>query len=182
MLLFTVLLGLLASRAQAQINYCAGDKNTIGHCETLSYIDRTTTSSDAPLATECQDTCRGVLTDAGDWGVSFIGKIPNKPRALLYPTRHEPQPSGFIWRKHSSDALQIGRPEGYRQNLLLYPCGFSMGRAPGQPLDYEFLMHNQDIVDILDEVSKRFAPLHSGRVAAEGLIRCDGWEATWYVY
>jgi hypothetical protein len=56
-----------------------------------------------------------------------------------------------------------------------------MGRAPGQPQDYQFLMDNQDIVDILDEVSNRFAPLHSGRVAAEGIVRCDGFEATWYV-
>jgi hypothetical protein len=42
-------------------------------------------------------------------------------------------------------------------------------------------MDNQDIVDILDEVSKRFAPLHGGRVAAEGGIRCQGFEAVWYV-
>ncbi|KAH7382305.1 hypothetical protein BKA66DRAFT_464208 [Pyrenochaeta sp. MPI-SDFR-AT-0127] len=145
MFYYTALLSLV-TLVTAQINYCAGDKSTVGHCETLSYIDRTATSSNPPLATECQDTCRGVLTDAGDWGVSFRGK-----------------------------------PEGYRQNMLLYPCGFSMGRAPGQPLDYDFLVDNQDIVDILDEVSKRFAPLHGGRVAAEGLIRCDGWEATWYV-
>jgi hypothetical protein len=60
-------------------------------------------------------------------------------------------------------------------------CGFSMGRAPGQPQDYEFSMNNQDIVDIYDEVIKRFAPLHGGRVAAEGIVRCGGFEATWYV-
>jgi hypothetical protein len=56
-----------------------------------------------------------------------------------------------------------------------------MGRAPSQPQDYQFFMDNQDIVDILDEVSTRFAPLHSGRVAAEGLITCDGFNATWAV-
>ncbi|CAO2653101.1 Nn.00g025120.m01.CDS01 [Neocucurbitaria sp. VM-36] len=147
MLSYTILLsGLLATLAAAQIDYCEGNKNTVGHCETLTYIDRTATSSNPPLATECQDTCRGVFGDAGDWGVDFRGK-----------------------------------PEGYRQNMLLYPCGFSMGRAPGQPTDYQFSMDNQDIADILDEVSKRFAPLHGGRVAAEGLVRCDGFEATWYV-
>lgn len=56
-----------------------------------------------------------------------------------------------------------------------------MGRAPGQPMDYDFLMDNQDIVDILDEVSKRFAPLHGGKVAAEGVVRCQGYEGRWYV-
>lgn len=56
-----------------------------------------------------------------------------------------------------------------------------MGRASGQPQDYRFDMHNQDIVDILDEVSQRFGPLHGGRVAAEGTIRCQGFEATWAV-
>lgn len=81
--------GLLAALANAQIDYCAGDKNTVGHCETLSYIDRTTTSSNPPLATECQDTCRGVLGDAGDWGVDFRGivhssQFPSLPMPLFY--------------------------------------------------------------------------------------------------
>jgi hypothetical protein len=61
------------------------------------------------------------------------------------------------------------------------PCGFSMGRAPGQSMDYQFSMNNQDIVDILDEVVKRFAPLHGDRVAAEGRVRCEGFEGMWYV-
>jgi hypothetical protein len=56
-----------------------------------------------------------------------------------------------------------------------------MGRAPGEPKDYQFYLDNQDIVDILDEVSKRFAPLHSGHVAAEGIITCQGYNATWTV-
>ncbi|KAF1842870.1 uncharacterized protein K460DRAFT_387129 [Cucurbitaria berberidis CBS 394.84] len=143
---FILFSGLLATLTAAQLDYCAGNKNTVGHCETLSFIDRTTTASNPPLATECQDTCRGVFGDAGDWGVDFRDK-----------------------------------PEGYRQNMLIYPCGFSIGRAPGQPLNYEFSMDNQDIADILDEVTKRFAPLHGGRVAAEGRVKCDGKEATWYV-
>jgi hypothetical protein len=61
------------------------------------------------------------------------------------------------------------------------PCGFSIGPAPGQPRDISFSMHNQDIVDVLYEVSMRFAPLHGGRVAAEGRIKCEGFEAVWYV-
>jgi hypothetical protein len=60
-------------------------------------------------------------------------------------------------------------------------CGFSMGRAPGQQSDYQFSMDNQDIVDIYDGVIARFASLHGGRVAAEGLVRCGEYEATWYI-
>jgi hypothetical protein len=60
-------------------------------------------------------------------------------------------------------------------------CGFGIGVAPGQPKAYQFSMSNQDIVNIYDEVVKRFAPLHGGRVAAEGIVKCEGFEATWYV-
>jgi hypothetical protein len=42
-------------------------------------------------------------------------------------------------------------------------------------------MDNQDIVDIYDGVIARFASLHGGRVAAEGLVRCGEYEATWYI-
>jgi hypothetical protein len=56
-----------------------------------------------------------------------------------------------------------------------------MGRAPGQQSDYQFSMDNQDIVDIYDGVIARFASLHGGRVAAEGLVRCGEYEATWYI-
>jgi hypothetical protein len=64
-----------------------------------------------------------------------------------------------------------GKPDSYRQNIVGYPCGFSIGRAPGQPTDYYFSMDNQDnqdIVDILDKAGRRFAAFHGGRVAAEG--------------
>jgi hypothetical protein len=43
-----------------------------------------------------------------------------------------------------------GKPDSYRQNMVGYPCGFSIRRAPGQPTDYYFSMDNQDIVYILD--------------------------------
>ncbi|KAH7392000.1 hypothetical protein DE146DRAFT_634189 [Phaeosphaeria sp. MPI-PUGE-AT-0046c] len=139
-------LAFLTTLATAQTNQCAGNKSNLGYCETLTYVDRTTSSSNPPTTANCQDTCRGILSDAGDWSVNFIGQ-----------------------------------PDGYRQVLSHAACGFSMGRAPGQPKDYRFDMDNQDIVDIVDEVSKRFAPLHGGRVAAEGTIRCQGFEATWAV-
>ncbi|KAF2824911.1 hypothetical protein CC86DRAFT_395301 [Ophiobolus disseminans] len=140
------LLLFLAALTAAQTNECTGNKATIGYCETISYTDRTTTSSDPPSVAECNNACGGVLSDAGDWIVEFQGK-----------------------------------PDGFRQNMVGSACAFSIGRAPGQPRDYGFSMHNQDIVDIIDEVNKRFAPLHGGRAAAEGIVRCEGFEATWYV-
>jgi hypothetical protein len=42
-------------------------------------------------------------------------------------------------------------------------------------------MDNQDIVDILDEVNRRFGSAHSGKVSAQGTMKCQGQLATWYV-
>ncbi|KAF2030664.1 hypothetical protein EK21DRAFT_111755 [Setomelanomma holmii] len=146
MTVFSIALVVFITSAIAQTNGCTGFKNDVGYCDTLTYIDRTTTSTDPPSVQDCYDACRGVLSDAGDWAVDLRGK-----------------------------------PDDYRQNMVGYPCGFSIGPAPGQPKDYYFSMHNQDIVDILDEVNKRFAPLHGGRVAAEGIVRCEGYNTTWWV-
>lgn len=55
-----------------------------------------------------------------------------------------------------------------------------MGPAPGETQG-NFLLDNQDIGDIIGEVSRRFGPLHSGKVAAEGLVRCQGFVAKWYI-
>jgi hypothetical protein len=54
-------------------DFCVGNKDTVGYCETLSYIDRTLNATDAPSSSDCQDACRGVLSDAGDWLVDFKG-------------------------------------------------------------------------------------------------------------
>lgn len=75
----------------------------------------------------------------------------------------------------------IGTSEGYRQHMVGSPCGFSMGAIPNTTHEFSFFVDNQDIADIVDEVVKRFAPLHGGRVAAEGTVRCDGHEAKWWV-
>jgi len=56
----------------------------------------------------------------------------------------------------------------------------ALGPAPGYPKG-NFLLDNQDIGDIISEVSKRFAPLHGGKVAAEGIVKCQGFYAKWYV-
>ncbi|KAF2850039.1 hypothetical protein T440DRAFT_468741 [Plenodomus tracheiphilus IPT5] len=77
--------------------------------------------------------------------------------------------------------FEDSQPSTYRQNMLGWPCGFSIARAPGQPQNYSFSMNNQDIGDIVDEVLTRFVPLHNGTVAAEGLVQCEGWNATWFV-
>lgn len=55
-------------------DFCAGDKSIAGYCTVTSYTDRTTSVSGPPTTSECQDACRGVLTDAGDWIVDFTGK------------------------------------------------------------------------------------------------------------
>jgi hypothetical protein len=71
---FSVLaLTLITTLATAQTNQCAGDNSIVGYCETLTYVDRTTSSSNLPTTANCQDTCRGILSDAGDWSVNFVG-------------------------------------------------------------------------------------------------------------
>lgn len=65
--------------------------------------------------------------------------------------------------------------------MVGYPCAFSVGRGDGEPLNYKFFMHNQDIVDVIDEVNKRYGGLHGGKVAAQGTMVCEGHQAVWYV-
>jgi hypothetical protein len=60
-------------------------------------------------------------------------------------------------------------------------CGFSMGAIPHTPHEFSFLVDNQDIADIIDEVVGRFSGLHGGKVAVEGKVRCDGYGAMWYM-
>lgn len=79
-LLFTMrssilLIGLLSTITGAQVNQCAGNKNTLGYCDTITFADQTTTSPRPPTTAECQDTCRGILSDAGDWIVDFRGRM-----------------------------------------------------------------------------------------------------------
>jgi hypothetical protein len=42
-----------------------------------------------------------------------------------------------------------GQPAGYVDHLSQAACSFSIGRGEGMPLDYQFYMHNQDILDII---------------------------------
>lgn len=72
-LLIPLLATVTYAQMRRQLNYCAGNKATVGYCETLTYIDRTSSITNPPATSECQDACRGLFGDAGDWGVSFIG-------------------------------------------------------------------------------------------------------------
>ncbi|ORY09417.1 hypothetical protein BCR34DRAFT_370993 [Clohesyomyces aquaticus] len=136
----------LLSPLTVAIDYCAGDESIGRDCDTLTYVDVTTSASSAPKTSECQDTCRGILTDAGDWIVDMANK-----------------------------------PAGYVQHMASYPCAFSVTRPPGDTTSWTASMTNQDMVSILDEVSKRFGSLHGGRVAANGTMRCTGHTVQWFV-
>ncbi|KAK6956143.1 hypothetical protein Daesc_001415 [Daldinia eschscholtzii] len=146
--LFTALAAAIPSPLIQRQDACAGDKSVAGYCKTLSYTDRTGASStSAPSSSDCQQTCRGVLGDAGDWGVDFKN-----------------------------------RPAGYRDNLYLGPCEFGVSReTDGDSSQFSFSMHNQDIVDVIDEVIKRYAGQHDGKVRAEGTMDCSGHVVRWYV-
>jgi hypothetical protein len=139
------LLTLFTTTTLAQ-NGCQGNKAELGYCTTTSFVDLTNSASGPPTTAQCEDACRGVLTDAGDWSVLFENQ-----------------------------------PLTYRHTMVGFACAFSVGPAAGEPAVYRFDMHNQDIVDIMDEVNRRFGPLHSGRVAARGTMVCQGHTAQWYV-
>ncbi|KAI1472602.1 putative necrosis-inducing factor-domain-containing protein [Daldinia caldariorum] len=145
---FTALVAGVPSPLIQRQDACAGDKSIVGYCKTLSYTDRTGASStSAPSSSDCQQTCRGVLTDAGYWGVDF----------------------------HN-------RPAGYRDNLYLGPCKFGVSRETDEDTSqFSFSMHNQDIVDVIDEVIKRYAGKHNGKVRADGKMECSGHVVRWYV-
>ncbi|KAI2605361.1 putative necrosis-inducing factor-domain-containing protein [Hypoxylon fragiforme] len=57
---------------EPQNSFCAGDKSVAGFCTALTYTDKTDSAS--PTTSNCEDTCRGILSDAGDWGVDFAGR------------------------------------------------------------------------------------------------------------
>jgi hypothetical protein len=84
MRLSTVILTLLTTLAFAQTpNYCAGDKTIVGYCTITGYTDKTTSVTNPPTPAECNDACRGVQSDAGDWIVDFTGR----PAGYLSPPR-----------------------------------------------------------------------------------------------
>ncbi|KAI0436757.1 hypothetical protein F4803DRAFT_207050 [Xylaria telfairii] len=58
------------SLSYAQDN-CRGDQSIVGYCTPLTFTDTTTKFKAVPTTSDCQDTCRGINQDAGDWLVDF---------------------------------------------------------------------------------------------------------------
>jgi hypothetical protein len=72
-----------------------------------------------------------------------------------------------------------GLTPGDINTVLNFPCKFSIGRGEGEPDNEAFWMDNQDFLNILDEVVRRFG--EDGKVAAMGTMVCEGRRAEWYV-
>ncbi|KAI5377558.1 hypothetical protein J4E82_003653 [Alternaria postmessia] len=65
---------LTAAQIPPDYNFCTGDKSTLGHCDTLTYVDTTLAAKNPPNATECQEACSSIFQDAGEWVVHLEGK------------------------------------------------------------------------------------------------------------
>jgi hypothetical protein len=88
---YLALFGLFSTFAAA--NQCTGKKSNAGYCEVLTYVDRTTGNGSPPSTSQCEASCKDVLTDAGDWSVSFKG-----------------QPAGYVQRMvNSACSFSVGR-------------------------------------------------------------------------
>ena len=60
--------------AIAEANRCTGHKDHVGYCDTLTFEDVTASTRNPPSTAQCETTCGNILTDAGDWAISFFGK------------------------------------------------------------------------------------------------------------
>ncbi|KAI4859724.1 hypothetical protein F4820DRAFT_462250 [Hypoxylon rubiginosum] len=151
--ILALLFGALATAAPPSINAllrprdaCAADKS-VGYCTALTYTDRTGGSSAPPTSGQCEDACRSILSDAGDWAVDFAGK-----------------------------------PAGYRDEMVLGTCGFGVSRlSDTDTAQFSFLVHNDDMLDVIGESLSRFAGKHGGKVKADGTMDCSGHVVKWYV-
>lgn len=75
MLLSTLSLAIFATLTSAQ-DFCTTNNATPGYCQLLSFTDRTLNTTSPPSSSDCQEACRGVLGEAGDWSVDFTGISP----------------------------------------------------------------------------------------------------------
>ena len=81
----------------AAANQCTGNKSDAGYCETLTYEDRTTNNNAPPSTSQCESSCKDVLTDAGDWSVDFKG-----------------QPAGYVQHVvNSACSFSVGRVRNF---------------------------------------------------------------------
>ncbi|XXH02834.1 hypothetical protein Hte_009221 [Hypoxylon texense] len=137
------------------VDACAADKSA-GYCTTLTYTD---------------------LTGAASSSSSSSSSSP-------IPTQEQCQAA---CRSVLSDAGDWGvdfhgRPAGYRDEMVLADCGFGVSRqSDADTSQFSFYVHNQDILDVIDESVRRFAGEHGGRVKAEGTMECSGYVVKWYV-
>lgn len=74
-----------------------------------------------------------------------------------------------------------GKPAGYVDHMMHYPCGFSVTRQDGDTADVSFSMINQDIIELIGETINQFGGAHGGNVAAEGTMECEGHTYKWIV-
>ena len=75
---------LLATVATAAVNRCTGHKEAVGYCDTLTYEDVTTRNTSPPTTSQCEATCSNILSDAGDWPISFEGKPQGWVHQIAY--------------------------------------------------------------------------------------------------
>ncbi|KAH8682223.1 hypothetical protein BX600DRAFT_505834 [Xylariales sp. PMI_506] len=69
----------------ASVNYCAGVPSAATYCTPLTWTAQPLNSS-APTDDECQDACRGVYSDAGDWEADLTGAAEGERRTVVgYP-------------------------------------------------------------------------------------------------
>ncbi|EAT80886.1 hypothetical protein SNOG_11842 [Parastagonospora nodorum SN15] len=66
----TFSLAVFATLTTAQ-DFCTSNASTPGYCELLSFTDRTLNVTSPPSSSDCQDACRGVLGEAGDWSANL---------------------------------------------------------------------------------------------------------------
>ncbi|KAK7179535.1 hypothetical protein DPSP01_003623 [Paraphaeosphaeria sporulosa] len=96
------LFGFLSTLVTA--SQCTGHKENAGYCTVLTYEDRTTLNTSPPSTSQCERSCKDVLTDAGDWIVSFNGK-----------------PAGYVQHMVNSDcSFSVGRGTGEPSDYQFY--------------------------------------------------------------
>ncbi|KAI1080128.1 hypothetical protein F5B20DRAFT_540881 [Whalleya microplaca] len=129
-----------------------------------------------------QDNCLGNKSNAGYCTVGdFIDRTTS---ASGPPTRDQCQQTckGVLGDPSDWNVDFRGQPAGYKDTMLLYDCAFSVSRdSATDTSSFQFSMHNQDILDVMDEAIKRFADQHGGKVAAEGTMVCSGHNVRWYM-
>lgn len=82
-LFYSLFLTLVAAWARAGSS-CTGDPAVAGYCTPETWEDRTT--ADAPPVegrSGCEDACKGVASDGGDWFANLTGAAPGEKRSVV---------------------------------------------------------------------------------------------------